>query len=74
MKTHIRLGAAQLELADCDLCLLHTCGPTRPTNDVLLQYQTLNKLCVINRTSNLLDQADIAKIHVNLLFLGNDGR
>ena len=67
--TYIRLGAAQLELADGNLCLFHTSRASRSTNDILLQHQSLNELSIVNCASDLLDQANVAQVHVDL-FLG----
>lgn len=59
---HVGLGAAELELADGNLGLLHARRPTAAGDHVLLEHETLDKLSVIDGTTDLLDDANVAEI------------
>ncbi|KAI3492768.1 hypothetical protein L1887_42565 [Cichorium endivia] len=74
---HVRLGAAQLELAHGDLGLLHARGAAAARHDVLRQHEALDELRVVDGAADLLDDADVAQIHIVLRIRrarGADGR
>ena len=62
--THVRLGRTQLELNQTNLRLLDSVRSARTANDSLVQSQSIDQLGVINRSSDLLDDSDVSKIHV----------
>ena len=64
MYTHIGLGRAELELNKTDPGLLHPDGTTSALDDGLCKDKAIDQLGVLDRTADLLDNADVLEVDV----------
>ena len=53
-----------MELNNADFCLFDTCGAARSNDNILVEYNTIDKLGVFDCAADLLHYSDITKINV----------
>ena len=66
-RTYIRFGRGELELNDTNLCLLDPGRSTCRSDRVLMKQYTIHQFSVIDRSSDFLDESDVAKVDVGRL-------
>ena len=62
--TYVWFWCAKLELNNTNLRFLHTCWSAGGSHDILVEHNTVDQFCILDRASNLLDNADISKVHI----------
>lgn len=63
-RAYIRLGRGELELHETDLGLFDSAWPASTGDNILLQTDTVEELCVVDSAANFLDEADVSKVDV----------
>lgn len=63
-RSYVGFGCADLELDDGNFSLFHPCRSSSSVHDVLVQDDTLDKLGILNGSSDFLDDTDVAEIDV----------
>mmetsp|Transcript_26097 Transcript_26097/g.76121 ORF Transcript_26097/g.76121 Transcript_26097/m.76121 type:complete len:252 (+) Transcript_26097:458-1213(+) len=62
---HVRLGCRQAELDEADLGVLYTGGAAGGLLRSLVEDEPVHELCVVDRASDLLDNANVVQVNVD---------
>ena len=64
LAAHVGFGCTELELDDADLRLFYPCWATDGGDDILVEDHTVDKLSVLDRAADLLDDTNVSKVDV----------
>ena len=62
--THIRFRRTELELDNCNLGFFHAGWTPSRYDDILVEYDTFDQLCVFDCPTDLFDYANITEIDI----------